>query len=42
MAAREGKPERRMDLSTERKESDLETIADEFEAKCDCLIEGGT
>jgi len=42
MAARAGKPERRMDLSTEVKESDLATIANEVEAKCDCLIEGGT
>ena len=31
-----------MNLSTKGKESDLETIVDEFEAKSDCLIEGGT
>jgi len=42
MAARTGKPERRMDLSTEGKESKMETIADEVEAKGDCLIERGT
>ena len=42
MVARAGKPEWRMDLFTEGKESDLETIADEVEAKIDCLIEGGT
>ena len=42
MAARVGNSERRMDLSTEGKESDLETIADEVEAKCDCLIEERT
>ena len=33
---------RRMDISTEGKESDLETIADEVEANSDCLIEKGT
>ena len=42
MAARARKLERRMDISTEGKESDLETIADEVEEKCDCLIEKGT
>ena len=39
MAARTRKIERRMDLSTERKESNLETITDEVEAKGECLIE---
>ena len=42
MAARAEKPKRRMDLSTEGKESDLATIAEEVEAKCDCLIEERT
>ena len=42
MAARAGKPERRMDLSTEGKESDLATIVGEVEAKCDYLIEERT
>ena len=42
MDARAGKPKRRMDLSTEGKESDLTTITVEVEAKGDCLIERGT
>ena len=42
MAARAGKSEKRMDLSTEGKENDLATIAEEVEANCDCLVEKGT
>ena len=42
MAARAGKSERRMDLSTEGKESDLATIAEEVEANYDCLVKKGT
>ena len=42
MAARAGKAERKMVLSTEGKESDLVTIAEEVEANFDCLGEKGT
>ena len=42
MATRAGKLERKMDLSTEGKESDLATIAEEVEANCDFLVEKGT
>ena len=42
MAARAGKSERKMDLSTEGKKSDLATIAEEVETNSDCLVEQGT
>ena len=42
MVARAGKEERKMDLSTEGKESDLATIVEEVEANYDCLVEKGT
>ena len=42
MATRRGKLERRMDISTEGKESNLATIAIEVEAKGDFLMEGRT
>jgi len=42
MATRAGKSERKMDLSTEGKESDLATIAEEVETNSDWLVEKGT
>lgn len=42
MDARVGKSERKMDLSTEGKKSDLATIAEKVEANCDCLVEKET
>ena len=42
MAARAGRSEQKMALSTEGKESDLATIAEEVEANCDWLVEKGT
>lgn len=42
MVARAGKAERKMALSTEGKESNLVTIAEEVEANSDCLVEKGT
>jgi len=42
MATRAGKSERKMDLSTEGKESDLATIVEEVETNSDWLVEKGT
>ena len=42
MVAGAGKAERKMDLSTEGKESDLAKIAEEVEENSDCLGEKGT